>query len=224
MKILVWLTLLLAPLCNAESGSLVLGQSESSNRFRPHINQVTEQIFSLAGISVQVNVLPNERSMVMANHGVIDGEVGRTPNLEASFANLVMIPTALETLDYVVIVLAERACPSLTELNELRGIAIKGLPYFDELIRRYPNNIQFTHSMASIDQMLRTDRGDYSVAPLDVAPMVKKMFDVTFCQIEQPIFTLNTHIYLHEKHAELVGQVDRAVQEYLANTENEAAL
>lgn len=224
MKIWFWLMLLLVPLCFAESGPLVLGHSESSNRFRPQINQVTSQIFSLAAIPVQINVLPNERSMVMANHGVIDGEVGRTPNLEASFANLVMIPTALETLDYVVIVLAERVCPKYSELNELRGIAIKGLPYFDELIRRYPNNIQFTHSMASIDQMLRTGRGDYSVAPLDVAPMVQKMFDVTFCQVEQPVFTLNTHIYLHKKHAELVDQVDQAVQEYLANKGEEAAL
>lgn len=65
-------------------------------------DKVVKEALARIGYDLKVVTLPTERSLMMADTGLVDGELVRTRAIEQRFPDLIRVPEAIVTVDFVV--------------------------------------------------------------------------------------------------------------------------
>ncbi|WP_158583986.1 hypothetical protein [Salinibius halmophilus] len=210
-RLLLYFAIFLTLPCSADR--LTLSNSESADRFNPEAAARAQDIFSLADIELAIEVLPNHRALIAADQGSVDGVLSRVSYSESYTSNLVRVPTAIEVLNYYAFVEQGQACPQANDVFYLDAVIVRGLPYFDYLAQRSEANLFVASDLSSGIQMLEAGRGQFSIAPIEVRGILSQALGLQFCESE-PIYQLESYIYLHKKNEHLVPRINDAIQRY----------
>ena len=94
--ILLLLFFLLAPLFPgtvhaAEGEKTYVISYSSGSKFHTLVRERTKAIYDRAGLKVKFVSLPHNRSLLSANDGRVDGDVGRVPSVEEKYPNILRV-------------------------------------------------------------------------------------------------------------------------------------
>jgi polar amino acid transport system substrate-binding protein len=172
-----------------------------------------QDAFARIGITVNLEWLPPERSLLNANTGISDGEAIRIAGLSEKYANLIQIPEKVHDCEFV----------AFSKIN----IPINGwdslAPYDVGIIRGHKIcelNIKNSLSLTKVDNtellflLLKNNRADVVVVErIFGMAMLTQLGLHDVAMLEPPLATQEFFLYLHNKHEDIAPRIARAIKE-----------
>lgn len=177
---------------------------------------ILHEAYQRVGIQIDVQLLPAERALYMANYGDVDGLVLRIKEIETRYPNLRRVPVTVIALEGVVftknITFDVMGWESLTpyQIGILRGskfaeIGTQGMMV--EMATTYEQVLlKLNLGRSDVVVMARTN-GLVEIGKL-------KLKDIQV--LEPPLITTDLYHYLHKKHEHLLPKITQALQDMKA--------
>lgn len=173
----------------------------------PKATRIIQEAYAKLGHTIKVKEYPALRSIMLANNGTVDGELGRISGIDSSYSNLEMIPIPISVLNGVVfsrkLDVSIKGWESLgkNKIGILRGIV------FSEFLAK-GMNIEYADSPEQLMRMLDHDRIDLAIIEKTQGlAVLKKLSLNNIRELEPPLITIPLYHYLNKKHHELVPQI-----------------
>lgn len=202
----------------AEEGKFTIGTSYKSLLSEPDgsglLDRLAVEAFRRIGISVDVTFLPTERSVILANTGIHDGELNRIEGLEQWYPNLVRVPES--NMDFSFVAFSKNmnlATTDWTTLKSYRIGFIKGWKILEKNLKDYPD-ITYANSAEQLFKLL--DKGHIDVAiygELVGYAQLKNMGLSDIKALQPPLAKRKMYMYLNVKHKKMVLKVAEALRE-----------
>jgi len=202
--------------------TLVIGTSYSapfSTECRTGLfDRVILAAFALLDISLEIRSLPAERSLLDANDGQIDGDVGRVATVAALYPNLRRVPTpVLHSRRFVAFGNCRGpATLSWTDLSRYHVGFVNGWKLFEPIVTD-ARSVTRVEDSEALFGLLARDRIDLAFsARIDGLMAARRLGLRRFCILDPPIAEVAMYLYLHKRHESLVtplGEVLAAMTE-----------
>ena len=173
---------------------------------------VMRTAYERIGIEIEIQHLPGERALDMANNGEVDGELFRNATISQSYPNLIQIPVAI-------------AHPEIMVFTKNLTFPVEGW----ESLRPYKISIQRGHKTAETktegmdvfpgntveQEFFMVERGRVDVAihtRMIGLAMLKQLNLPDIHVLGPPLLVSNVYHYVHQKHAAVVPQLTTVLQ------------
>lgn len=103
-----------ATVCAAASEKTYVLSYSSGSKFHSLVRDRTKAVYERAGLNVKCIPLPHNRSLLSADDGRVDGDVGRVPSVEEKYPNIVRVNAKLMELSGAVYTIN----PAITSYDE----------------------------------------------------------------------------------------------------------
>lgn len=202
----------------ATAETLKIGRFAETKLFPFDLSMVVEQAFNRAGYQIEWQDLPGQRSLILANEGIIDGDIGRNQTAVTNLSNLVAVPEASITHEFWVVVTASQNCPDVTNLSQYKPAGVLGISYFSRVFEFSRVGHEMAENAVALAKMLNAGYADYTVMAIDLKTQVERQTKValTVCG-QKPLFALDSFIHLHVRHSdklEAIAQELRALKPF----------
>ena len=192
--------------------------------FHQLVRDRTKVLYQRAGLKAEFIALPHNRSLISANEGMIDGDVGRVPSVEEKYSNLVRVNVKLMDLNGAAYT-SKSFIQNYTEdlLKEHRVSIVLGVRWSQKKMEDL-NPIQ-VRDYTSLFKMLLQDRIDMVLATEASAwSTLKKLGDRagSIHRLEPYVLTAPIYHYLNKKNQAIVPLLEKTLTEM--NTEQASAL
>ncbi|SMF37096.1 substrate-binding periplasmic protein [Desulfovibrio gilichinskyi] len=216
IAIMIILNCLLAvPVANAEHRSMTFttGDDKNFNRYKS-MNEIVKTCFARMGIEINIIAMPSERSLYNANAGIQDGNFMRIEGISKDYPNLIMVPEPLSALIFVAFSRSKKIkIDGWESLLPYRVAWIKGWKICDQ---KLSNAKSATRLKSEENLFLFLERGRADIGVFGRAPgeaCLKKLGITDVYPLSPPIAVNNSYIYVHKKHARLIPQIVKTLQE-----------
>ncbi|PKG86398.1 hypothetical protein CXF85_01465 [Colwellia sp. 75C3] len=190
-------------------------------------HRILTYAFLQFGYDLSIKVLPNKRSLIWANHGVLDGDLFRISNLDlTTFMNLQRVDEPLFVIDQSVIGKA--------------GIKVNGWQSMNKYIVAYERGTKFieTHQdkfkgvilVNTFDQavaLIHAGRADITITSRNTANtfLARLKYDHEVMVHQPPLVEIALHVYINKyKHPELADKLSALLRLMKSNGQFEALL
>ena len=162
---------------------------------------VASEAFRRAGLELRLEKLPAGRALLLANDGVIDGELTRIAGLEAQYPNLIRVPEKISDWNFAAFS-KDASIPASVEAIRGRPVGlIRGWKIYEAAMQGAPHVI----TVENPEQLFRL----LQLGRIEVALYVRSMGlehisthgfnDLRL--LEPPLYVREMFIYLHKRHA-----------------------
>jgi len=186
-----------------------------SNSYQHRLSkEMLEVAYERAGLKVRFTDLPLERVIVSANEGILDGDVGRIPDVEKTYKNLLRVPattvflrgtayTVKDEIKFYDDTLLKKYKVGHSIGGKWSDFKVKGLKTVQ--VKNYDSLFQML-SEARLDMVLASEtQGDNSIENLSWPPLkIRKLYPY--------VYTENAYHYLHEKNKNIVPKLEKAIR------------
>lgn len=174
---------------------------------------VTEAFRRLNLVAV-VEHLPAERSLLLANEGVMDGDLMRVPGLDAAFPNLVRVPESLVQFEFVAFAKdATSEAVSWESLKQRQVGLVRGWKILEEHTRTFPF-VTRVSTPGLVFALLDSGRADAVLYErLSGQFQLESMGIFGVQAMEPPIEKRGMFLYLHRRHELRVPDILRVLQD-----------
>lgn len=193
------------------------------------LDQLMYEAFNkCCNLEVKVNTLPPERSLKLANSGIIDGELPRIAKISgpnSNYPNLLQVNTPISPIDHVAF--TKNPAIHITRWDELElynvGI-VTGWKILERNIHKYRTLTKFDDEV-SLFNALNKGRIDAAVYDrLSGLMEVNKMglngiYGGTATRFKTGKHKL--YLYMHKKHKNLIPKLEKSLKEMLDNNSYE---
>ena len=185
---------------------LTFGKSEAS--LASDISgAVLREAYQRLGIDLVIKALPARQSLMRAKSGGLDGEVHRKEGINRDFPNLLMVPVAINRVDFVA--MSKKVDFLVNGWSSLKPYALliqRGALAVEEGTAGM--NVFPSDNPEAIISLLLKGRGEVGIDErLDALSAMKK-FNVTDIRIlEPPVASIILYHYLHQRHAALLPKI-----------------
>lgn len=179
------------------------------------------KIYARAGFDVKISQLPSKRALHESSSGIKDGEAVRVAAIGEKFSSLIRVPTPVFTIETTAVVKAEAASTvtSVGDVKTMKAASIRGIAHSAAMAQQAASSIEVA-SADQLVQMVNAGRVDVGfVNPTDAVQSVEKLGLSGLHVVDPPLSSLELFTYLHEKHANIVPQVDAIIAEMAASGE-----
>ncbi len=207
----------------AQSETLKIGRYPAVSLIDPNMINTIERAFEHSGIGLKWVDLPAERSLRLANAGMIDGDAQRQPQAVRHLPNLVAVPEPFLSLPFWLYVMANKPCPAYAELYRYRPIGILGIKIYEQVYLWSKVGWSEATSAKQLVEMLQRGRGDYAVLPdkVGIEEILSELgIELQRCY-DQPVINTRTYLYLHIKHLDKLDRLADSIR-WLKRTQNQA--
>jgi polar amino acid transport system substrate-binding protein len=178
---------------------------------------ILEQAYQQLGIEISVIGMPADRALRSANQGITDGDVSRIAQLEEDYPNLIRIdvPIRIDSMHLFVRAGEEFSVKSWDSIpeNYLLGYR-RGHKTADHAIVQYDIRSITNDSVIRLFRQLKRGFIDVVFAgPIGLDILATEPEFKTIVPLNPPIHTNYLYHYLHKKHAALVPEITRILQE-----------
>jgi polar amino acid transport system substrate-binding protein len=184
---------------------------EARNRLRA--------VYARAGLPVEFVPLPQKRSLVQAVDGVIDGDAGRIPGLEARFPSLVRVDVKLMDLVGAAYVVRGQEMgdyrPEL--LDTLRAGAVRGVLWAEKIMGK--RRLEQVNNYETLFDMLLAGRIDVALASRVSAEYLFRRDSARYAgvrRLDPPAYKVPFYHYLNIKNADIVPVLEKVLRELRA--------
>ncbi|MCX4029258.1 transporter substrate-binding domain-containing protein [Endozoicomonas sp. SM1973] len=198
----------------ASNNALIITQITDDSPLTNTAKDIIRMAYQKLGINIHFLRLPAERSLVLTNQAVTDGELFRIDNINLAYPNLIKVPTP-----YLV---AEHMAFSKTKQFTVKGwesvkpyrICFRiGYKVAEHNTRGF--NIVLVNTNQQALHMLNSNRVE--VVILDRLIGLNSIQSLGFKDIKMltpPLQTTPLFHYLHKKHKKLVPKLNTIIQEH----------
>ncbi len=170
---------------------------------------IMKEVYHNAGYDLSITKLPAKRSLIEANKGVFDGELGRTTLIEPHAPNLVRIPIIITYLNIAAFSKSDRNY-QLSSSEQLKGLSIgglRGLAYLTQFEKTH--SIQYSNSVSSLFKMLYLERLDIGIhMKLDGLAVLKKLNLHKSIKVHSKnLDSIAVYHYLHKSRPKLISDI-----------------
>ncbi len=175
------------------------------------VDLLIREAFSRIGREASVQWQPPERSLMNANMGIVDGDVGRIGGLNKEYPHLIQVPETFMTTDFL----------AFTKSLSIRLIGWKSLkPCNVAIIRGHKiaeanvvaHSLTKARNAEILFSLLNSDRVDVAICERLFGSMMAKKINSEIKGLEPPLATADFYLYLHKKHEALVPKIAKALE------------
>ncbi|WP_321393337.1 hypothetical protein [Emcibacter sp.] len=189
--------------------------------YDPNLKDLVTSSYQTLNIKVQWQILPAARCLSMANEGVLDADLARTPTVIERYPNLIIVPVQILSvgIDLYGLETPENMPPAPSKLlaNQSLTIAYPNNSVYIENMVSNPNSIG-TNSGEHMIKLLRKGRVDYILIPRIELQRLKKagsnVDDLTL--IRENYVEIKGYHILHRKHEALVEKLEAEFKKTIA--------
>lgn len=182
---------------------------------RKALERLSTEAFQRAGLSLSLVSNPSERSLDLANTGVVDGEGLRVAGLNQQYPNLLQVPESFIGINFVAF--SRNATIKLDQgwgsLKPYRIAFINGWKLFEA-------NATDAQSVTKVDrveqlfQMLDAGRVDLVLYTLaDGHAVLKRLGISNVVALSPSLRDADMYLYLNKKHAAQVPAINKALRD-----------
>ena len=192
-------TILAPPLIDLENGGL--------------LDRTAAEAFKRAGLGIDFQPLPAQRSLLNLDAGIDDGNLARIPGLEAIFPNIVMVPEKLVDFRFV----AFTRNPTI-EVNGWDSLQSHNLAIIHgwqivEINTAEHKNLLKVQTAEQLFNLLAQGRVDVVIYEYSMGQAIAKALEIKDIRVLQPDLAQRPlHLYLHKSHASLVTRITEALE------------
>jgi polar amino acid transport system substrate-binding protein len=203
-----------APLCAQQA--LVISSVDNQLTL-PLEQEILQQAYQRLGIEVSIIGLPSKRALRSANAGVTDGEAARIAAIAQEYPNLIKIavPIRIDPMSLFVragdefAVAGWESIPKDNILGYRRGIKVAENAIAEHGIDSYAGD-----NMKQLFEQLSRGRLDIVLTgPIGLEAILSDPQFEKIVQLDPPVQISYLYHFLHKKHAALVPEITRVLQE-----------
>lgn len=185
-----------------------------TEQYTGFIDVVLAEALSRIGYKLDTRILPNERSLINANRGVIDGESNRIAGMEREYPNLIRVPEKI--MDWKFVAFSKQDIKTIQDWKSLgpyETAFINGWKIFEYHVPEHVSITKVRHP-ESLLRLLNLDRTDVILYELwQGLELIKKNNYKDIKVLSPPLASREMFIYLHKKNAHLVPRLAQALKE-----------
>ncbi len=168
--------------------------------------------FARLGLTARCVRLPSERALINANAGIDDGNIARIKGLEKKYPNLVRVPEAVVTFDFMAFSrVGEFPVQGWESLAPYDVGYITGWKILEKNITR-ARSITRVRGPVQLFELLARGRADVVVFDRWGGLWRLRHGDVRARMVEPPLATRQLYLYLNRRHAALVPKLAEALR------------
>ena len=166
------------------------------------------------GIPIEIVEMPGKRALQESSRGRIDGEVHRIFRVGDDYPTLIRVPTPINYIEPTAF--AKKLKLTVSGCNDLKahrvGI-VRGVKHAEDCTRGM-ENVQIVNSSKLLMQILHRDRVDIVItARINGLHQLKKLNLKGIHALSPSLSREPVYHYLHKKHASLLPDITRVLQE-----------
>lgn len=181
---------------------------------------ILRNAYKKIGIQLEVIHVPIARSLVLANTGIVDGDVSRISGIEDQFKNLVIVPIAINAIDIRIFAYNEAFVTNNKALKgSTRAGCVRGIILVEKIIKERGITCQMANSYEQAISLLNKKKVDFLILPLTIGVYFQGI-DSTFAASHygeslgnEPLFH-----YLHIKHKHLANELTQVLEDMLTSS------
>ena len=175
---------------------------------------VMTEAYRCLGRTMDVKYLPAKRAIVIANNGEVDGELGRTQEVERDYPNLRRIPISIATVD--IVVFTKETIFPVKDWKSLQPYTVgyvRGIKVVEHNLAEGTN----AEAIATLEQAFKKlDAGRNDVIVDARFPGLKTLNELGLTGIsilEPPLVQVKMFHYLHVKNQHLIEPLTAVLQQ-----------
>jgi len=178
----------------------------------PKVVKIVSTAYEKLGHEVEIKYLPPMRSLVEANAGRVDGELGRMPVIEPNYPNLMRVPVTIVEFDFVAIKLKDTKgfiehWDNLKERSTTRPLGIR---FLDRFAEEY--GMDSAPDMESVVSQILNKRVEFGVLlAADAERFIQEYDRLTISS--DILATGKIYHYVHKKNKDLIEPLTKALIE-----------
>ena len=177
------------------------------------LDLLVPEIFRRIGIQAEaVGYEASERAMINANNGIDDGMAMRIKGLEAIYPNLLRVEEKIIDNDFVAYSVRHRF--PTTDFDSLKPYQVGyiiGWKVFEAPLRAAPA-ITLVQDARQLFSLLENDRADVVLFERWQGNWLVRERKIPARLLLPPLVTTEMYMYLHKKHAHLLGPLTEALR------------
>lgn len=188
------------------------------------LDRVIIETFRRMGKSVEIVFTPTDKSLVDVNAGLIDAEMNRIEGMEKLYPNLIRVPEANMTMEFVAFSKTGYPVNGWESIRNRHIGFVKGWKILEENTRGFPNVIQ-TPGEYELFTMLDKGRIDIALySKLTGYAVIKEMNLKNIHHLKPPLARREMFLYVNKKHADIVDDIAKALASVKADGTYDAIL
>lgn len=177
------------------------------------LDRLMQEAFRRIGWQVRIVFNPTERSLADVNAGLLDGELNRIEGMEKNFPNLVRVPEANMTMEFVAFAKRPYSIDGWQSIENLHIGIVRGWKILENNTRGFAH-VTLVPTETELFTMLHKGRID--VALYDKLTgceqlSLRGLEDIR--HLAPPLASKDMFLYVHRKHAALAPAVAGALKE-----------
>jgi len=201
---------------NAEEKIYTLGFSPGS-QYHAIVRDRMKLVYERAGLKAKFIGMPHKRSVSSANRGLIDGDVGRNPNVEKKFKNLLRIrPQVSESLGSAYTISSKITSYDLDQLKNYSVGYVSGVRW---VLKRLEGVDAVTvKTYPQLAKMLLNGRIDIAVGTeLSMDAAIKSLKEDTSLihKLNPKANRSPTFHFVHKSNADIIPKLEKALKELI---------
>ncbi|RJR29793.1 MAG: hypothetical protein C4576_34655 [Desulfobacteraceae bacterium] len=173
-----------------------------------------QDVFQRVGKKVVLNWLPPERSLMLANEGMADGDAVRIGGLSKEYPNLIQVPEPVYVGDFVSFVKGVEFIPNgWKSLCPYHVATVRGHKITELNVKGTKSHVQ----VKKLDQLFTL----LDKRRVDVVVVERLFGEVNIKQrglqeirlLEPPLARVSFYLYMHKKHAPTIPEISEAIMQ-----------
>lgn len=209
-----WFAVVILFLCSpAWSASFLFNKPADTPQSR-YIIDVMTQVYSNLGLELSIVEFNHRSSLVAANEGLLDGQLGRVIEVEQQYPNLIRIPVPIFAFSLQLVTSRESA-----ELNDIEKMVItEGYQAIDTYLAQH----LYTQQLFKVKN-ISTQLNLLAQRKVDGALVISFHIPPAFKEQNQNVWyfrdlnTVKVYHYIHKKHAPLAVEIETELLRLIAN-------
>ncbi len=178
------------------------------------------ELFRRIGVKFETVYLPDKRAKAMLIKGKVDGYLTGTPSFRASASNAIMVPEPFMSVDFVAV--SRDATIRLSGWDDLSRYPVaylRGHEFFGRHAKNTGDRLVLLNDHTElrdffIKRTLDRNGVEFDLMAREIAVAAfGEDFGRTVFIVEPSLGSMSRHIFVHERHRDLVPRLDRAIRE-----------
>ena len=203
---------LLCSLSNAQTSLTI------STGFLPPESDLVEnlmrEISKRSNININYQVLPNKRSLIQANNGVVDGEASRILEINKYYPNLLAVPVKIHSIDLIALTNKEIKLSKPSDLKNYNVGVIHGMKIAVLMAEKNkPISVFKAPDHTTLINMLAANRLDVVITnKMGLFTSLDKIKKHNFFMSKEPLLSRSLYMQLHKKNKEYIPVFEKALE------------
>ncbi len=215
--IILFVLLLINTNANADN-TLVLSNGGTympmhTQEFKGFVDVLLTEAVRRIGYKLDMRSLPNERSLINSDRGIIDGETQRIAGLEKQYTNLIRVPE--KVMDWQFVVFSKQKIDTTQNWNSLKPYTTSFITGWKIFEYNVPKDVQITKTRDAegLFLLLNKNRTDLVLYELWQGLALIKRYNYKDIMVSYPAMAnREMFTYLHKKHALLVPKLAESLR------------